>query len=149
MPSHELVLASVLAVSAAEVLAVSAAEVLPPLEVGEAVAVVVGRAAPTHECVIVLVTRPLMLEELREQLHEETEHPARALSHAASLPAGLFTTPPAMNASMLAQVQCVEMLVRVPQSVQSEPRGQTWIPDPAPPSSHSPSLANEHASEHA
>lgn len=49
MPSHELVLASVLAMSAAEVLAVSAAEVLPPLEVGEAVAVVVGRAAPTHE----------------------------------------------------------------------------------------------------
>ena len=92
-----------------------------------------------------------MLEELREQLHEETEHPARALSHAASLPAALFTTPPAMNASMLAQVQCVEMLVRVPQSVQSEPRGQTGISDtdPAPPSSHSPSLANEHASEHA
>ena len=91
-----------------------------------------------------------MVEDLREQLHEETEHPARALLHAAALPSGLFTTPPAMNESMLAHVQCVEMEVRVPQSVQSEPRGQTWSPTvPAPPSSHLPSLANEHASEHA
>ena len=39
MPSHELVLASVLAVSAAKV--------LPPPEVG--VGVGAGRAAPTHE----------------------------------------------------------------------------------------------------
>ena len=46
-------------------------------------------------------------------------------------------------------MQCVLMESRVPQSAQSEPRGQTDDMEPVPPSSHSLSFANKHALEHA
>ena len=50
----------------------------------------------------------------------------------------------------MSQVQCVVMESRgVPQSAQSEPRGQASYAEPAPPSSQVPSFAYEHALEHA
>ena len=123
--------------SAAEAAASAAAEV-------EAAAAVDAAASTQFHWNL---TTPFVFEDAHDHVENFPAHPATAFEHALTY-ASVAPTVPRRNALTAAQVQCVEMDVRVPQLSQSVPRGHDANSDPEPPSSQSPSPAYEHVLVH-